>query len=78
MSERIFARVFHAAEGAEAWRVLPDGAYAFFRSSARVAAGLAAGGRMVRYNEDELFWTLADPAGNEIDIGTSSAPDPVS
>ena len=28
MTARIFARQFHAAEGAEAWRVLPEGAYA--------------------------------------------------
>lgn len=45
---------------------------------ARVAAGLAAGGRLVRHNEEELFWTLADPAGNEIDIATSSGPDQAS
>ena len=32
MTDRIFARQFHAAEGAEAWRVLPEGAYAFFRT----------------------------------------------
>jgi 4a-hydroxytetrahydrobiopterin dehydratase len=44
----------------------------------RVAAGLAAGGRMVRHNTEELFWTLADPAGNEVDIATASGPEPVS
>ena len=48
------------------------------KAEARVAAGLAAGGRMVRHNTEELFWTLADPAGNEVDIATSSAPDPAS
>ena len=32
MTDRIFARQFHAAEGAEAWRVLPEGACAFFRT----------------------------------------------
>ncbi len=32
MTERIFARQFHATEGVEAWRVLPEGAYAFFRT----------------------------------------------
>ena len=42
----------------------------------RVAAGLAAGGRMVRHNVEEMFWTLADPAGNEVDIATTPAPDP--
>ncbi len=45
------------------------------QAEARVAAGLAAGGRQVRYNAEELFWTLADPAGNEIDIGTAPAPE---
>ncbi len=45
-------------------------------AEARIAAGLAAGGRLVRYNAEELFWTLADPAGNEVDIGTAPAPDP--
>lgn len=43
----------------------------------RVAAGLAAGGRKVRHNAEELFWTLADPAGNEVDIATAPAPDQV-
>ena len=42
----------------------------------RVAAGLAAGGRLVRHNEEEAFCTLADPAGNEVDIATTSAPTP--
>jgi hypothetical protein len=32
MTDRILSRQFHAAAGAEAWRVLPDGAYAFFSS----------------------------------------------
>jgi 4a-hydroxytetrahydrobiopterin dehydratase len=46
------------------------------QAEARVAAGLAAGGRHVRHNPEEQFWTLADPAGNEVDIATTSAPDP--
>ncbi|MCA1652521.1 MAG: Pterin-4-alpha-carbinolamine dehydratase [Acidobacteria bacterium] len=46
-------------------------------AEARVAAGLAAGGRMGRHNREELFWTLADPAGNEVDVATASAPDQV-
>jgi 4a-hydroxytetrahydrobiopterin dehydratase len=45
------------------------------QAEARVAAGLSAGGRLVRHNEEERFWTLADPAGNEVDIATSPAPD---
>ena len=32
MTDRIFSRQFHGAAGAEAWRVLPDGAFAFFRT----------------------------------------------
>jgi 4a-hydroxytetrahydrobiopterin dehydratase len=44
-------------------------------AESRVAAGLAAGGRIVRHNAEELFWTLADPAGNEVDVATTSAPD---
>jgi 4a-hydroxytetrahydrobiopterin dehydratase len=43
-------------------------------AASRVAAGLAAGGRLVRHNVEEGFWTLADPAGNEVDIATTSAP----
>ena len=46
------------------------------QAEARVAAGIAAGGRLIRHNPEELFWTLADPAGNEVDIATSSAPEP--
>jgi 4a-hydroxytetrahydrobiopterin dehydratase len=43
-------------------------------AESRVAAGLAAGGRIVRHNVEESFWTLADPAGNEVDVATTSAP----
>jgi 4a-hydroxytetrahydrobiopterin dehydratase len=43
-------------------------------AEARVAAGIAAGGRIVRHNAEEKFWTLADLAGNEIDIATTTAP----
>lgn len=43
-------------------------------AESRIEAGVAAGGRIVRHNVEEGFWTLADPAGNEIDIGTTSAP----
>jgi 4a-hydroxytetrahydrobiopterin dehydratase len=46
------------------------------QAEARVQAGIAAGGRLVRHNEEEQFWTLADPAGNEVDIATTSAPEP--
>jgi 4a-hydroxytetrahydrobiopterin dehydratase len=45
------------------------------QAEARVAAGLSAGGTLVRHNTEEMFWTLADPVGNEIDIATSPAPE---
>ncbi len=39
-------------------------------AEARVAAALAAGGHVVRDNFAPAWWTLADSAGNEIDIAT--------
>lgn len=44
-------------------------------AESRVAAGVAAGGRIVRHNAEDNLWTLADAAGNEVDIWTTSAPD---
>jgi len=45
-------------------------------AESRVAAGLVAGGRMVRHEVGpEGYWTLADPAGNEVDIATTVAPE---
>jgi 4a-hydroxytetrahydrobiopterin dehydratase len=41
---------------------------------ARLAAALAKGGRLVRHNTEEGFWTLADPAGNEVDLATTQPP----
>jgi 4a-hydroxytetrahydrobiopterin dehydratase len=35
---------------------------------ARLAAALAAGGRVVLESEDAVHWTLADPAGNRVCI----------
>ena len=40
------------------------------QAEARVAAALAAGGRMVRDDFAPSWWTLADPAGNEADVAT--------
>jgi len=40
------------------------------QAEARIAAALAAGGRMVRDKFAPSWWTLADPAGNEADIAT--------
>ena len=39
-------------------------------AQARVAAALAAGGRLVR-DRAPMWWTLADAAGNEVDISTT-------
>lgn len=45
-------------------------------AESRVAAGLAAGGRTVRHEPGpEGYWTLADPAGNEVDIASTVAPE---
>ena len=41
------------------------------QAQARVAAALAAGGRMVRDEFAPAWWTLADAAGNEADIATT-------
>ena len=40
------------------------------QAEARVAAALAAGGRMVRDEFAPSWWTLADAAGNEADVAT--------
>ena len=45
------------------------------QAQARIAAALAAGGRMVRDECAPSWWTLADPAGNEADIATTQARD---
>ncbi|HEX6030732.1 MAG TPA: VOC family protein [Tepidiformaceae bacterium] len=42
------------------------------QAEARVAAALAAGGRMVRDEFAPSWWTLADPAGDEADIATTT------
>jgi 4a-hydroxytetrahydrobiopterin dehydratase len=45
------------------------------QAEARIAAGLATGGRMVRDEFAPSWWTLADPAGNEVDIATTQGRD---
>jgi 4a-hydroxytetrahydrobiopterin dehydratase len=40
------------------------------QAETRIAAALAAGGRMVRDEFAPSWWTLADAAGNEVDIAT--------
>ena len=41
------------------------------QAEARVAAAIAAGGRLVRDDFAPAWWTLADAAGNEADIATT-------
>jgi 4a-hydroxytetrahydrobiopterin dehydratase len=43
------------------------------QAEARIAAALAAGGRMVRDEFAPAWWTLADAAGNEADIATTKS-----
>ena len=45
------------------------------QAAARIAAALAAGGRMVRDKFAPSWWTLADAAGNEADIATTMGRD---
>jgi 4a-hydroxytetrahydrobiopterin dehydratase len=45
------------------------------QAAARIAAALAAGGRMVRDEFAPQWWTLADAAGNEADIATTKGRD---
>ena len=45
------------------------------QAEARVAAALAAGGRLVRDEFAPAWWTLSDAAGNEADIGTTMSRD---
>lgn len=45
------------------------------QAEARIAAALAAGGRLVRDEFAPSWWTLADPAGNEADIATTKGRD---
>ena len=40
------------------------------QAEARVAAALAAGGSIVRDEFAPMWWTLADPEGNEVDLAT--------
>jgi 4a-hydroxytetrahydrobiopterin dehydratase len=47
----------------------------FEEAEARVAAALAAGGRLVRDSQAPAWWTLADAAGNEVDIATAETRD---
>jgi 4a-hydroxytetrahydrobiopterin dehydratase len=46
------------------------------QAESRIAAAVAVGGRIVRHNVEEGFWTLADAVGNEVDVAMTSPPDP--
>jgi len=41
------------------------------RAEARIAAAVAAGGRVVYDAEAPEWWTVADPEGNEVDIAVA-------
>ena len=45
------------------------------QAQSRIAAALAAGGRMVRDEFAPSWWTLADAVGNEADIATTTGRD---
>ena len=45
------------------------------RAQERIEAALAAGGHMVRDDYAPAWWTLADAAGNEVDVSTTRARD---
>lgn len=45
------------------------------QAEARVAAAIAAGGRVVFDKHAPAWWTLADPEGNEADVATTMARD---
>lgn len=51
-------------------RVHVDLALPHDQAEARIAAALAAGGRVVFDQHAPAWWTLADPEGNEVDIAT--------
>jgi 4a-hydroxytetrahydrobiopterin dehydratase len=81
MTDNISPKQFRESEGVDHWRVLGDGAIhiaiwvPYEQAEARVAAALAAGGRMVRDEFAPSWWTLADAAGNEADIATTMGRD---
>jgi 4a-hydroxytetrahydrobiopterin dehydratase len=48
---------------------------AYEEAEARVSAALAAGGRLIRDEFAPSWWTLADAAGNEVDVATTQGRD---
>jgi hypothetical protein len=76
---------FHEADGVGDWRVLGEGARAYFRTGSFAAGArlvqaigeldgldedLVAGGRLVTDEHAPMWWVLADPEGNEVDVAT--------
>jgi catechol 2,3-dioxygenase-like lactoylglutathione lyase family enzyme len=61
----------HAARAAQRGRIHLDLFVPDDQAEARIAAAVAAGGRVVYDAEAPDFWTLADPEGNELDIAVS-------
>jgi 4a-hydroxytetrahydrobiopterin dehydratase len=51
-------------------RIHIDVAVPHDQAEARVAAALAAGGTLVSDRHAPMWWTLADPEGNEVDLAT--------
>ena len=47
----------------------------FEQAAARVAAAVAAGGRLIYDEAAPAWWTVADPEGNEADVATSMSRD---
>jgi 4a-hydroxytetrahydrobiopterin dehydratase len=45
------------------------------QARARVAAAVAAGGRVVNNANAPMWWTLADTEGNEVDVATMAGRD---
>jgi 4a-hydroxytetrahydrobiopterin dehydratase len=51
-------------------RIHLDVSVPYDQAEARVAAALAAGGRLVSDAHAPMWWTLADAEGNEVDVAT--------
>ncbi len=51
-------------------RIHVDVSVAHDQAEARIAAAIAAGGRLVSDEHAPMWWTLADPEGNEVDVVT--------